>query len=65
MPNPWMKKNPALSLILTGASTATSHGRGLLLRQVRANRTTTIKAMTKVWIGLWAPKPTRRRTSAR
>jgi hypothetical protein len=65
MPNPWMKKNPALSVFLTGANTAASHGRGLLLRQVRANRTATIRATTKVWIGLWAPKPTRKRGSGR
>lgn len=65
MPNPWMKKNPMLSLFLSSANAAAGHGRSLLLREARANRTAATRSMTKAWIDLWTPKPTRKRGSAK
>jgi hypothetical protein len=65
MPNPWTKKNPMLSLFLSGANAAASHGRGLLLRQARTNRTIAIRSATQAWIDLWTPKPTRKRKSTK
>ncbi|MBI0434080.1 hypothetical protein [Roseomonas sp. KE0001] len=55
MPNPWMKKNPLLSLMLSGANAWTGAARGIMAGQAGRQRAqaarTAAQAMTAFWTG--------------
>ncbi len=55
MANPWTKKNPFLSMFLSGANSAAGKTRGLWMQQARRNQTAAAKQATKAWSDLWTP----------
>ncbi len=55
MTSPWTKKNPFLSMFLSGANAAAGKARGTMMQQARRNQATAIKQATKSWADLWAP----------
>jgi hypothetical protein len=59
MANPWMKKNPFMSMWLSGANAVAGRARGQATAQARAALT---KQVTQFWCGAWlaARKPKRR-----
>jgi hypothetical protein len=67
MTNPWLKKNPLMSLWLSAFNTAANTMRGHATQQMRrqsaAAATQATKAWTDAWLGLATnkPKPRRRR----
>ncbi|HJS84736.1 MAG TPA: hypothetical protein VJ779_04695 [Acetobacteraceae bacterium] len=54
MPNPWMKKNPALSLFLSGANAWAGAARGVWMREARRQRARATKAGLKGVAACWA-----------
>ncbi|SDO98831.1 hypothetical protein SAMN04488595_103393 [Ralstonia sp. 25mfcol4.1] len=70
MKNPWLKKNPWLSLWLSGANGVIGAARGHALseggRQTATAAAAVTKAATDAWLAaLTPPKPARKRTSQR
>ncbi|OGB25979.1 MAG: hypothetical protein A3I66_09830 [Burkholderiales bacterium RIFCSPLOWO2_02_FULL_57_36] len=68
MKNPWTKKNPLLSMWLSGANavagSARSRGTAALKRQARSEMTKGMKQVTDFWTGAMvptAPKKKKRR----
>ena len=61
MANPWTKKNPFLSLFLTGANAAAGKARGLWTQQARRTQTTAVKKAAASWADLWTPAPSVKR----
>ena len=59
--NPWTKKNPFLSMFLSGALAAAGPARSVSLQQARRGQATAVKQATKSWIDLWTPKPSHKR----
>jgi hypothetical protein len=55
MARPWLKKNPFMSLWLSGANTAADRAR----MQARAAIT---KQVTRFWSGAWLARKTKRRS---
>jgi truncated hemoglobin YjbI len=55
MANPWTKKNPFLSMFLSGANAASGRARGVWMRQARRNQTTVVKQAARSWVELWTP----------
>jgi accessory colonization factor AcfC len=55
MANQWTKKNPLLSMFLSGANAASGKGRGLWMQQARRNQTTAVKQAVRSWVELWTP----------
>jgi hypothetical protein len=55
MANPWSKKNPFLSMFLSGANAASGRARGLWMQQARRNQTTAVKQAVRSWMELWTP----------
>jgi hypothetical protein len=60
MANPWLKKNPFMSMWLSGANAVAGRARGQTTAQTRAALT---KQVTQFWSGTWftARKPKLRR----
>lgn len=54
MANPWTKKNPALSLFLSGANAWAGAARGLLVKEARRQRATAVAASAKQVASFWA-----------
>ena len=54
MADPWTKKNPALSLILSGANAWAGAARGVLTKQVRRQQAAAMGAGAKRLASLWA-----------
>ena len=70
MPNPWLKKNPFLSLWLSGANAVAgslrSHATAQARRAAATATTQAAKDMLDVWTGgLMAPPPKKRRRKRR
>lgn len=70
MKNPWLKKNPMLSMWLSGANAAAGAARGRAVAEGRRQTATAAAAMTKAatdaWIAaLTPPKPARKRAARR
>jgi hypothetical protein len=67
MKNPWTKKNPFLSMWLSGANAVAGAARGRATsqakRQAASAMTKGTKQMTKLWADALAPAPRRKRKS--
>jgi hypothetical protein len=68
MTNPWLKKNPLLSMWLsafnTAASTARGHAMSQINRQAAAATTQATNAFVEAWLRVPSkPKPRRRKKS--
>ena len=67
MADPWTKKNPLLSLWLSGANAFAGRARGAGAAEARRQRTSSAKRVARLWSGAWLadpgpkPKPKRRR----
>lgn len=63
--NPFSKKNPFMSLWLSGANKAASTGRGLFMAEARRQQASMLreanKAAADYWNGALKPKPSPRR----
>jgi len=64
MPNPWTKKNPAMSLFLSGANAWAGAARGAWLREARRQQARAMEAGVRLASEAWlsaltpsAPKP--------
>ena len=53
MAKPWTKKNPALSLFLSGANAWAGAARGLLAGEAQRRKASAAKAGAKAAAGLW------------
>jgi hypothetical protein len=71
MTNPWLKKNPYMSMWLSGANAVAGSMRGHAAAQVKRHTATTVNAATqeifKAWSGalLMQPPAVKRRKSRR
>ncbi len=72
MANPWTKKNPFLSMWLSGANAATGKARSLGAAEAGRQRTQIARSVTRFWTDAWlgtaAPeskRKTRRRRADR
>ena len=68
MKNPWIKKNPLMSMWMSGANAAIGHARGQVTaaskRQAAAVMAEGTKQMLRLWSGaLMAPPPRTKRRS--
>ncbi|MFZ1428985.1 MAG: hypothetical protein WAS21_19695 [Geminicoccaceae bacterium] len=63
MSNPWTKKNPFLSMWLSGANALAGKARSAGKAETGRQQTGMIKQATRFWTGAWfaALKPKRRR----
>jgi hypothetical protein len=65
MPNPWTKKNPALSLFLSGASAWTGAARGVWTREARRQQARAMEAgrklVTEAWVSTLTPSAPKRK----
>ncbi len=63
MANPWTKKNPVMSLWLSGANALASRGRGAAAQAVARQQTLAVNQAMRFWTGAWlaAAKPKKRR----
>lgn len=63
MPNPWTKKNPFLSMWLSGANALAGNARSAGKAEAGRQQAGMIKQATRFWTGAWltAIKPKRRR----
>ena len=53
MPNPWTKKNPALSLLLSGANAWAGKARGIWTKEVRRQHAAVMSAGAKQVASFW------------
>jgi hypothetical protein len=69
MKNPWLKKNPLLSMWLSGANAAAGYTRGKVAaeskRQNAAMMNRGMKQVTDFWTGVLDVKPPRKRRKKR
>ena len=70
MKNPWLKKNPMLSMWLSGANAVAGAARGRAVAESRRQTATAAAAMTKAATDAWLaaltpPKPARKRQARR
>lgn len=68
MKNPWLKKNPMLSMWLSGANAVAGAARGRAVAEGRRQAATATTAMTKAATNAWIaaltpPKPARKRSA--
>ncbi len=61
MANPWTKKNPFLSMFLSGANAAAGRTRGLWMQQAKRNQTTAVKQAARAWTPTSGRKRKRRK----
>ena len=69
MSNPWLKKNPFMSMWLSGANSVAGSMRGRAKAQARRHATTAMTNATNDMLGLWtramtppAPKRTKKKS---
>jgi hypothetical protein len=67
MSNPWMKKNPFMSMWLSGANTVANTARGRFAAQAKRQSTAAITKATSDMLGVWpgfvtAAPPKRKKT---
>ena len=69
MKNPWTKKNPLMSMWLSGANAVAGSVRGRATREVKrqtsAAMTKATRQMTQFWSGGWITPTTRKRRKSR
>ena len=56
MSNPWLKKNPWLSMWMSGANTVASHARAQAKAETRRTVDLGVKEAVNFWTGVWFPK---------
>lgn len=63
MANPWTKKNPFMSMWLSGANAVGSRARGHVAAAAKMQQAVLTKQVTRFWTRAWlaAVKPKRRR----
>ena len=63
MANLWTKKNPGMSVWLSGANRAAGIARGHAVAQANRQRAALARKATRLWTGTWlaGPKPKRKR----
>jgi hypothetical protein len=54
MPNPWTKKNPAMSLFLSGANAWAGAARGAWMREARRQQAQAMESGRKLTAAFWA-----------
>ena len=54
MQNPWLKKNPFLSIWLSGANAAMGHGRSRALAAMRRQSAAMTSQYMQNWMRIWA-----------
>jgi hypothetical protein len=64
MSNPWLKKNPFMSMWLSGANSVAGSVRGHATSQAKRNATTATREMFRLWTG-GALSPAAKRTRKR
>jgi len=57
MSNPWLKKNPFMSMWLTAANTAAGRGRGQATSAARRQVAATQAEVTRQIVDFWTGKP--------
>ena len=55
MRNPWLKKNPFLSMWLSGANAVAGSARGHAMRQAKAATTQASNDVARAWADAFAP----------
>ena len=69
MANPWMKKNPFLSMWLSGANAVAGSMRGRAIREARRQSTTAMRTASKAifdaWTSPWTLGATKRKKRTR
>lgn len=65
MKNPWTKKNPLLSMWLSGANAVAGSTRARATAEARRQATTAMKKMISLWGGVAAPPPARKKKKRR
>ena len=53
MANPWTKKNPLLSMWLSGANAVAGKARGAAAAEARRQQTSLLKEAARLWSGAW------------
>ncbi len=67
MSNPWLKKNPFMSMWLSGANSVANSARGRVVAEAKRQSSTAMAHATKDIFGIWAeamtasPVPRRRK----
>jgi hypothetical protein len=63
MANPWSKKNPFMSLWLSGANAVVGRGRSAATAAIARQQSLAIKQAARAWTGAWlgAAKPKKQR----
>ncbi len=65
MANPWTKKNPFMSMWLSGANAATSRARGYAAAEAKRQQTAITKQATRLWTSAWLDAVTPKRSKKR
>lgn len=65
MKNPWMKKNPLLSMWLSGANAVAGAARGRATAEGRRQVNRGMKQATDFWLGMSGVKPPAKRRKKR
>ena len=53
MANPWTKKNPLLSMWLSGANAVAGKARSAGTAEAKRRQTSLVKEVTRFWSGAW------------
>jgi hypothetical protein len=53
MANPWTKKNPLLSMWLSGANALAGKARSAGMAEMKRQQTSSIKQAARFWSGAW------------
>ncbi len=63
MANPWLKKNPLMSMWLSAANAAAGRARRVAAAEAKRQQTALTKKTVRFWTSAWFPtvKPNRRR----
>ena len=65
MKNPWIRKNPLMSMWLSGANAIFGAARGRASAEAKRQTKTMMSEMTKAAVDFWNPKPTAARRRKR
>ena len=69
MKNPWTKKNPLMSMWMSGANAVLGSARSRVNAEAKRQATTMMtqgaKQMARFWSGAWMTSPPRKRTKSR
>jgi hypothetical protein len=58
MSNPWLKKNPFMSMWLSGANTVAHSARGRIAAEAKRQSNTAITEATRDMVSFWSGGPT-------